>query len=144
MACVALWQGWTTETRLLNKQDRFTTCFKTCETGLLFRVVEWGFKFPLMSKLCRQLHCWLWMYVTSFVSHVTWELTSSLLFLLRPSTKQCRLDVISYVCSSSAWRSWAQAGVWPGNSPVVSLAIKLWSKDLKHLTPENGHPRLQG
>ena len=29
-------------------------------------------------------------------------------------------------------------------SPAVSLAIKLQSKDLKHLTLGDGHPRLQG
>ena len=29
-------------------------------------------------------------------------------------------------------------------SPVVSLGIKLLSKDLKHLTLGNEHPRLQG
>ena len=33
----------------LSKQDRFTTCFKTCETGSLFRRVEWGFKVSLMT-----------------------------------------------------------------------------------------------
>ena len=29
--------------RWQHKQDRFTTCFKTCGKGSLFRVVEWGF-----------------------------------------------------------------------------------------------------
>ena len=43
-----------------SKQDSFTTCFKTFG---LFRRVEWGFKVSLMPWLCRQLHCWLCMYI---------------------------------------------------------------------------------
>ena len=33
-----------------NKQDRFTTCFKTCGTGSLFRRVGRVLKVPLVSR----------------------------------------------------------------------------------------------
>ena len=37
------------KTGKIYEKDRFTTCFKTCGTGSLFRGMEWGFKFPLMG-----------------------------------------------------------------------------------------------
>ena len=36
------------------KQDKFTTCFKTCGTGLLFWRVGRVCKIPLVPRLCRQ------------------------------------------------------------------------------------------
>ena len=42
------------------KQDRFTTCFKTCGTGSLFWRVGRRCKVTLVPMLCRQTHIKDW------------------------------------------------------------------------------------